>query len=42
MTPAHCAAIEGHREALKVLIDKGADVNARNKVSGDMTVWGMG
>jgi len=30
LTPLHVAAIEGHKEILKLLIAKGADVNARD------------
>ena len=29
-TPLHYAAIQGHKEVAELLIDKGADVNAKN------------
>ena len=32
-TPLHDVAREGHTDVVQLLIDKGADVNAMNKVS---------
>ena len=32
-TPLHCAAVGGHTDIVKILIEKGADVNAKDKVS---------
>ena len=32
-TPLHYAAREGHTDVVQLLIDKGADINAKNKVS---------
>ena len=34
-TPLLLAAQFGHKEAAQVLLEKGADVNARDKVSND-------
>ena len=34
LTPLHKAAYGGHKEIAKLLIDKGADVNAREKLFG--------
>ena len=32
-TPLHWAAMRGHTDVVKLLIEKGADVNAKDKVS---------
>ena len=32
-TPLHYAAVGGHTDTVKILIEKGADVNAKDKVS---------
>ena len=32
-TPLHLVAIVGHTDNVKMLIEKGADVNAKDKVS---------
>ena len=32
-TPLHWAASEGHTDIVKIMIEKGADVNAKDKVS---------
>jgi ankyrin repeat protein len=32
LSPAHCAASEGHTESLDALIAAGADINSLNKV----------
>ena len=32
-TPLHRAAAGGHTDIVKILIEKGADVNAKDKVS---------
>ena len=32
-SPLHRAAYGGHTDIVKILIEKGADVNAKNKVS---------
>lgn len=41
VTPVHCAAATGHPEMLKLLIDKGADVNAQNKEERTALVWAV-
>ena len=33
LTPLHSAAISGHTDIVKILIEKGADVNAKDDVS---------
>ena len=38
MTALHSAAYGGHRDCVEVLLDKGADVMAKNKVSGECAV----
>ena len=32
-TPLHRATMRGHTDIVKILIEKGADVNAKDKVS---------
>ena len=34
-TPLHSSAWEGHTDIVQLLIDKGADINAKNKVRSD-------
>ena len=40
-TPLHWAACEGHEQACKVLLEGGAEVNARDKVMGVFGVCGL-
>ena len=40
-TPLHKAAIKGHKQACKVLLEGGAEANARDKVMGVLGVCGL-
>ena len=39
MTPLHWAALEGHTKVAKVLLAKGADVNAEDEQGGTLLQW---
>ena len=40
-TPLHYTALQGHTEVAALLVQGGADVNARTVVSGSRLRWGV-